>query len=52
MPSSGTLCRVALVITDVSEERLASNRATKICKLGTLAVTSNRNVGYYNSQTV
>jgi hypothetical protein len=34
--------RVALVITDVSEERIASNiRGTRRGELGTLAVTSN-----------
>jgi hypothetical protein len=39
----GTLRRVALVRTDVSEERSASNiRVTRIGELGTLAVTSNR----------
>jgi hypothetical protein len=44
MPSSGTLCRVDLVRTDVSEERCASIiRETRIGKLGiTLAVTSIR----------
>jgi hypothetical protein len=42
--SSGTLRRVALVRTDVSEELSASViRVTRICELGTtLAVTSNR----------
>jgi hypothetical protein len=37
------LCRVALVTTDVSEERIASTiRVTRIGELGTtLAVTSN-----------
>jgi hypothetical protein len=45
MPSSGMLRRVALVRTDVSEERIASViRVTKIGELGTsLAVTGNRN---------
>jgi hypothetical protein len=44
MPSSGTLRRVALVRTDVSEEISASFiRVTRIGELGTtLAVTSNR----------
>jgi hypothetical protein len=44
MASSGMLHRVALVRTDVSEERSASFiRVTRIGKLGTtLAVTSNR----------
>jgi hypothetical protein len=43
MASSGMLRRVALVITDVSEELSASFiRVTRIGELGTLAVTSNR----------
>jgi hypothetical protein len=44
MPSSGMLRRVALVRTDVSEERIAYiYRVTRISELGiTLAVTSNR----------
>jgi hypothetical protein len=43
MPSSGMLRRVALVRTDVSEERIASFiRVTRIGEQGTLAVTSNR----------
>jgi hypothetical protein len=44
MPPYGMLCRVALVRTNVSEERSASIiRVTKIIELGTtLAVTSNR----------
>jgi hypothetical protein len=44
MASSGMLRRVALVITDVSEELSASMiRVKRICNLGTtLAVTSNR----------
>jgi hypothetical protein len=45
MPSSGMLRRVALVRTDVSEERITSIiRVTRIGKLGKmLAVTGNRN---------
>jgi hypothetical protein len=43
MASSGILRHVALVTTDVSEERSASIiRVTRIGELGTLAVTSNR----------
>jgi hypothetical protein len=44
MPSSEMLCRVALIRTDVSEDRSASIiRVTRIGELGTaLAVTSNR----------
>jgi hypothetical protein len=43
MASSGILRRVALVRIDVSEEPSASIiRVTRICKLETLAVTSNR----------
>jgi hypothetical protein len=43
MPSSGMLGRVALVRTEVSEERSASIiRMTRIVGLGTLSVTSNR----------
>jgi hypothetical protein len=44
MPSPGMLRRVALVRTDVSEERTASIiRMTRISELGTtLAITSNR----------
>jgi hypothetical protein len=43
MQSSGMLRRVALVIIDVSEQRIASViRVTRICELVTmLAVTSN-----------
>jgi hypothetical protein len=41
--SSGMLRRVALVRTDVSEERRASFiRVTRIGELGTFALTSNR----------
>jgi hypothetical protein len=51
MVSSGMLCRVALVKTDVSAELSASIiRVTKISELGTLAITSNRcmlSVGSY-----
>jgi hypothetical protein len=43
MPSSGMLCYVVLVRTDVLEELGASIiRVTRIGELGTLAVTSNR----------
>jgi hypothetical protein len=50
MPSSGTLRRVALVITDVSEERSASIiRVTRIGELGTLPVTSNRSTLLVNA---
>jgi hypothetical protein len=43
MASSGMLCHVTLVITDVSEELNASIiRVTRIGELGKLAVTSNR----------
>jgi hypothetical protein len=43
MPFSGILRRVALVRTEVSEERIAPLiRVTGIGELGTLAVTSNR----------
>jgi hypothetical protein len=41
MPSSGKLCRVALLKTDVSEEPSASIiRVTRISELGTLAVAN------------
>jgi hypothetical protein len=51
MASSGTLRRVALVITDVLEELSASFiRVTRIGELGTtLAVTSNRHLLQRNS---
>jgi hypothetical protein len=43
MPSSGMLRHVTLVRTDVSEERIDFIiRVTRISKIGTLAVTSNR----------
>jgi hypothetical protein len=44
MPSSGIFRRVALVRTDITEERITSiTRVTRIGELGaTLAVTSNR----------
>jgi hypothetical protein len=43
MPSTGMWRSVALVRTDVSEERIASIiEVTRICELRTLAVTSNR----------
>jgi hypothetical protein len=44
MPSSGMLCRVGLVGSDVSEERVASIiRVTKIGEIGiVLQVNSNR----------
>jgi hypothetical protein len=41
MPSSGILHRVALIRTDVSEERIASIiRVTRMCKLGTTLASS------------
>jgi hypothetical protein len=47
------LRRVALVRTEVSEERMPSiTRMTTTGELGTtLAVTNNCNVGYYKSRT-
>jgi hypothetical protein len=42
MPSSGMLCRVDILKTDISEERSASIiRVTKIGELRKLAVTNN-----------
>jgi hypothetical protein len=57
MPSSGTLHHVAIVITEVPEERIASIiRVTRIGELGTLAETSKpkhaaflRNVAFFKS---
>jgi hypothetical protein len=53
MPSSGTLRRVALVGTDVSEEYIASIfRVTRIGEQGTaLAVTNNRSTLRRNKQS-
>jgi hypothetical protein len=61
MSSSGMLRRMALVKTDVSEERIASIiKVTRIGELGTLVVTSDPddggakflpNVGSYKSHT-
>jgi hypothetical protein len=53
MPFSGMLCRVVLVRTDVSEERIASIiRVTRIGELGTtLAVTSNHSMLRENTMT-
>jgi hypothetical protein len=51
MPTSGMLRRVALVRTDISEERIASIiKVTRIGELGTtLAVTSNRRLVHRDS---
>jgi hypothetical protein len=57
MLSSGMLRRVALLKTDISEERSSSiNRVIRIGELGTLTVNGNRctflrSVGSYNSHT-
>jgi hypothetical protein len=57
MVSSGMLCRVALVITDVSVVPIASViRVTRICELGTSHPDEGgarllRNVGSYKSHT-
>jgi hypothetical protein len=50
MSSSWMLLRVALVRTDVSEERIASIEVTRIGELGTLAVTSNRSTLLRNTK--
>jgi hypothetical protein len=47
MPSSGMLRRVAVIRTDVSEERLADS-----CHLDDGGDTFLRNVGFYKSHTV
>jgi hypothetical protein len=55
MPSSGTLCYVALLKSYVSEERIAAIvRVTRIGELGTLAVGSNRSTPrrYTDRQTI
>jgi hypothetical protein len=53
MPSSGMLRGVALVRTNVSEERTASIiRATRIGKPGNLAVTSNQHTLWRNTMSV
>jgi hypothetical protein len=48
MPSSGMLGSVALVRTDVSEERIASViRVIRIGEIATLAVSSNRSTFHF-----
>jgi hypothetical protein len=53
MPSSGVLCHVDLVRADISEECITSIiRVTRMCELGTLAVTSNRSMLRGNETSV
>jgi hypothetical protein len=53
MPSSGMLCRVALVIADVSEELSVSIMVTRIDELGTmLAITNNGHTLRRNTKIV
>jgi hypothetical protein len=50
MPSSVMLCHVALVRTDVSEERRTSIiRVTRIGELGMLTITSNSHIAFLHS---